>query len=333
MQPIEENTMKTSSIAIALGMALALPVLNVAHAADAAYPTKPIRLIAPFPAGGTSDTIARTLGQKLTEAWGQGVVVDNRGGVGGIVGTTMAARAPADGYTLLVGNVAPVAINGSLYKSLDYNAVRDFVPVTMVAAGPNIVVINPSVNVKSIKELVTYVKGGGKMDFGTSGAGTISHLAAEMFKNMTGVNMLHVPYKGSALIINDLLGGQIQISFSDMPVALPHVKAGKLRALAVTGDKATPLVPGVPSVAEAGVAGYAIDSWWGVLVPTGTPKELTAKLNMELVRILNLQEVKDRFAGLGVEAVPSTQAQFAQTINSEIAKFAKLIKDVGIKIE
>ena len=154
-----------------------------------------------------------------------------------------------------------------------------------------------------------------------------------MFKNMTGVNMLHVPYKGSALIINDLLGGQIQISFSDMPVALPHVKAGKLRALAVTGDKATPLVPGVPSVAEAGVAGYAIDSWWGVLVPTGTPKELTAKLNMELVRILNLQEVKDRFAGLGVEAVPSTQAQFAQTINSEIAKFAKLIKDVGIKIE
>jgi len=333
MQPIEENTMKKSSIAIALGMALALPVLNVAHAADAAYPTKPIRLIAPFPAGGTSDTIARTLGQKLTEAWGQGVVVDNRGGVGGIVGTTMAARAPADGYTLLVGNVAPVAINGSLYKSLDYNAVRDFVPVTMVAAGPNIVVINPSVNVKSIKELVTYVKGGGKMDFGTSGAGTISHLAAEMFKNMTGVNMLHVPYKGSALIINDLLGGQIQISFSDMPVALPHVKAGKLRALAVTGAKATPLVPGVPSVAEAGVAGYAIDSWWGVLVPTGTPKELTAKLNTELVRILNLQEVKDRFAGLGVEAVPSTQAQFAQTINSEIAKFAKLIKDVGIKIE
>lgn len=333
MQPIEENTMKKSSIAIALGMALALTVLNVAHAADAAYPTKPIRLIAPFPAGGTSDTIARTLGQKLTEAWGQGVVVDNRGGVGGIVGTTMAARAPADGYTLLVGNVAPVAINGSLYKSLDYNAVRDFAPVTMVAAGPNIVVINPSVKVQSIKELVTYVKGGGKMDFGTSGAGTISHLAAEMFKNMTGVNMLHVPYKGSALIINDLLGGQIQISFSDMPVALPHVKAGKLRALAVTGAKATPLVPGVPSVAEAGVAGYAIDSWWGVLVPTGTPKELTAKLNSELVRILNLQEVKDRFAGLGVEAVPSTQAQFAQTINSEIAKFAKLIKDVGIKIE
>ncbi len=318
---------------LAVGLSLSVCFATAFAADNAAYPTKPIRLIAPFPAGGTSDTIARTLGQKLTEAWSQGVVVDNRGGVGGIVGTTMAARAPADGYTLLVGNVAPVAINGSLYKSLDYNAVRDFVPVTMVAAGPNIVVINPSINVKSIKELVTYVKGGGKMDFGTSGAGTISHLAAEMFKNMTGVNMLHVPYKGSALIINDLLGGQIQISFSDMPVALPHVKAGKLRALAVTGAKSTPLVPGVPSVAEAGVAGYAIDSWWGVLVPTGTPKEVVAKLNTELVRILNLQEVKDRFAGLGVEAVPSTQAQFAQTINSEIAKFAKLIKDVGVRIE
>ena len=326
--------MKTSVAAIGACLSLALSAVQIASAAESgAYPTKPIRLIAPFPAGGTSDTIARTLGQKLTEAWSQGVVVDNRGGVGGIVGTTMARYAPADGYTLLVGNVSPVAINGSLYKSLDYNAVRDFTPVTMAAAGPNIVVINPSVNVKSIKELVTYVKGGGKMDFGTSGAGTISHLAAEMFKNMTGVSMLHVPYKGSALIINDLLGGQIQISFSDMPVALPHVKAGKLRALAVTSAKATPLVPGVPSVAEAGVPGYAIDSWWGVLVPTGTPKEITAKLNTELVRILNLPEVKERFAGLGVEAVPSTQAQFAQTINSEITKFAKLIKDVGIKIE
>ena len=326
--------MKTSVAAIGACLSLALSAVQIASAAESgAYPTKPIRLIAPFPAGGTSDTIARTLGQKLTEAWSQGVVVDNRGGVGGIVGTTMARYAPADGYTLLVGTVSPVAINGSLYKSLDYNAVRDFAPVTMAAAGPNIVVINPSVNVKSIKELVTYVKGGGKMDFGTSGAGTISHLAAEMFKNMTGVSMLHVPYKGSALIINDLLGGQIQISFSDMPVALPHVKAGKLRALAVTSAKATPLVPGVPSVAEAGVPGYAIDSWWGVLVPTGTPKEITAKLNTELVRILNLPEVKERFAGLGVEAVPSTQAQFAQTINSEITKFAKLIKDVGIKIE
>ena len=326
--------MKTSVAAIGACLSLALSAVQIASAAESgAYPTKPIRLIAPFPAGGTSDTIARTLGQKLTEAWSQGVVVDNRGGVGGIVGTTMARYAPADGYTLLVGNFSPVAINGSHYKSLDYNAVRDFAPVTMAAAGPNIVVINPSVNVKSIKELVTYVIGGGKMDFGTSGAGTISHLAAEMFKNMTGVSMLHVPYKGSALIINDLLGGQIQISFSDMPVALPHVKAGKLRALAVTSAKATPLVPGVPSVAEAGVPGYAIDSWWGVLVPTGTPKEITAKLNTELVRILNLPEVKERFAGLGVEAVPSTQAQFAQTINSEITKFAKLIKDVGIKIE
>ena len=326
--------MNLSTATIGTGIALAFFAVNSAGAADTGpYPSKPVRLIAPFPAGGTSDTIARTLGQKLTEAWGQGVVVDNRGGVGGIVGTTMAARAPADGYTLLVGNVAPVAINGSLYKSLDYDAVRDFAPVTMVAAGPNIVVVNQSVSVKSNKELVAYVKGGGKMDFGTSGAGTISHLAAEMFKNMTGTSMLHVPYKGSALIINDLLGGQIQISFSDMPVALPHVKAGKLRALAVTGPKSTPLVPGVPSVAEAGVPGYAIDSWWGVLVPTGTPKEVTAKLNTELVRILNLQDVKDRFAGLGVEAVPSTQAQFAQFITSETAKFAKLIKDVGVKIE
>ncbi|MEI7678643.1 MAG: tripartite tricarboxylate transporter substrate binding protein [Betaproteobacteria bacterium] len=326
--------MNLSTATIGTGIALAFFAVNSAGAADTGpYPSKPVRLIAPFPAGGTSDTIARTLGQKLTEAWGQGVVVDNRGGVGGIVGTTMARHAPADGYTLLVGNVTPVAINGSLYKSLDYDSVRDFVPVTMAAAGPNIIVVNPTVNAKTIKELITLLKSGGKVDFGTSGAGSISHLAGEMFKNMTGTNMLHVPYKGSALIVNDLLGGQIQISFSDMPVALPHVKAGKLRALAVTSAKPTPLVPGVPSVAEAGVPGYAIDSWWGVLVPTGTPNAVVTKLNTDIVRVLNLQDVKDRFAGLGVESVPSTQAQFAQSIKSEIAKYAKLIKDVGIRID
>ena len=326
--------MNISTSIISTGIALAFFAVNTAGAAESApYPSKPVRLIAPFPAGGTSDTIARTLGQKLTEAWGQGVVVDNRGGVGGIVGTTMARHAPADGYTLLVGNVTPVAINGSLYKSLDYDSVRDFVPVTMAAAGPNIIVVNPTVNAKTIKELITLLKSGGKVDFGTSGAGSISHLAGEMFKNMTGTNMLHVPYKGSALIVNDLLGGQIQISFSDMPVALPHVKAGKLRALAVTSAKPTPLVPGVPSVAEAGVPGYAIDSWWGVLVPTGTPNAVVTKLNTDIVRVLNLQDVKDRFAGLGVESVPSTQAQFAQSIKSEIAKYAKLIKDVGIRID
>jgi tripartite-type tricarboxylate transporter receptor subunit TctC len=323
--------MKISVVAIGVSMTLVLPT---AFAADAStYPIKPIRLIAPFPAGGTSDTIARTLGQKLTEAWGQAVVVDNRGGVAGIIGTEIAARAPADGYSALVGNVTPVAINISLYKSLRYDAVRDFAPVTLVAAGPNIVVVNPGVAAKTMKELVALAKSGVKIDYGSSGAGSISHLAAEMFKNMTGAEMLHVPYKGSALIINDLLGGQIQISFSDMPVALPHVKSGKLRALAVTGAKSTPLVPGVPSIAEAGVPGYAIDSWWGVLTPAGTPKEIVAKLNSELVRILHLPEVNERFANLGVEAIPSTQSQFAQTINAEIAKFSKLVKDVGVRIE
>jgi tripartite-type tricarboxylate transporter receptor subunit TctC len=314
-------------------MSMLLAVHTAAAADTGNYPNKPIRLIAPFPAGGTSDTIARTLGQKLTEAWGQGVVVDNRGGVAGIIGTELAARAPADGYTALVGNVSPVAINFSLYKSLRYDAVRDFVPVTLVAAGPNIVVVNPGVAAKNMRDIVSLAKSGVRIDYGSSGAGTISHLAAEMFKNMTGAEMLHVPYKGSSLIINDLLGGQIQISFSDMPVALPHVKAGKLRALAVTGVKPTPLVPGVPTVADSGVPGYAIDSWWGLLVPTGTPKEIAAKLNAECVRILRLPEVNERFANLGVEAIPGTQAQFAQTINTEIAKFSKLIKDVGVRIE
>jgi tripartite-type tricarboxylate transporter receptor subunit TctC len=325
--------MKKTFLTAALATLLAMPAWAQPKAPGTDYPNRPVRVVVALAPGGNADINARLISTALSQQLGQQFVVENRPSGGGTVAFETVAQTPPDGYTLLVGNVAPVAINGSLYKSLDYDAVRDFAPVTMVAAGPNIVVVNQSVSVKSIKELVAYVKGGGKMDFGTSGAGTISHLAAEMFKNMTGTSMLHVPYKGSALIINDLLGGQIQISFSDMPVALPHVKAGKLRALAVTGPKSTPLVPGVPSVAEAGVPGYAIDSWWGVLVPTGTPKDITAKLNTELVRILNLQDVKDRFAGLGVEAVPGTQAQFAQFITSETAKFAKLIKDVGVKIE
>ena len=318
-----------------VGAGLVCAALNpLATAAEVnGYPAKPIRLIAPFPAGGTSDTIARTLGQKLAAAWGQGVIIDNRVGVGGIVGTELAARAPADGYTALIANVSPAAINTSLYKSLPYNTVRDFAPVTLVAAGPNIVVVNPSVAAKSIKELIVLAKSGAKIDYGTSGAGSISHLAAEMFKSMTGAEMLHVPYKGGGFIITDLIGGQLQISFSDMPVALPHVKAAKLRALAVTSAKSTPLAPGVPSIAEAGVPGYAIDSWWGLLVPAGTPRDIIAKLNIELVRILKLPDVNERFFSLGVETIPSTQEQFAQKISVETAKYSKLIKEVGVRVE
>jgi tripartite-type tricarboxylate transporter receptor subunit TctC len=297
------------------------------------YPSKPIRVIAPFPAGGTSDIIARTLGQKLGDAWNQPVIVDNRVGVAGIVGTELASHAPADGYTTLIANVTPVAINGSLYKTLPYNSQRDFAAVTLVAAGPNIVVVNPLFPAKTIKELITVAKSGARIDYGTSGAGSISHLAAEMFKNMTGTEMLHVPYKGGGFIITDLIGRQIQISFADMPVALPQVNAGKLRALAVTSAKASPLAPGVPSVAESGVPGNAIESWWGLLVPAGTPKEIVARLNAELVRILKLPDVRERFAGLGVEPIPSSQEQFTATINAEIAKYSKLIKAVGIRID
>jgi tripartite-type tricarboxylate transporter receptor subunit TctC len=313
------------------GAALALVTPN-AFAAEA-YPIKPIRMIAPYPAGGTSDTIARILGQKLTEAWNMAVVVDNRSGVNGSLGSAIAARSPADGYTLLVGNVGPVAINASLYKSVGYDPVRDFTPVTLAAAGPNIVVVNPSFSVKTIKDLIALAKSGSRINYGSSGPGSISQLAAELFKGMTVTDMTHVPYKGSALIVNDLIGGQIQISFSDMPVALPHVKSTKLRAIAVTSAKATPLVPGVPSIAESGVPGYSIESWWGVLVPAGTSHDLVGKLNTELVRILQLADVKERFASLGVETVPSTQEQFAAYIKSEIAKFSKLIKEVGVKIE
>lgn len=323
--------MKNIVVAAGLGLVFALPAAFAAESAP--YPAKPIRLIAPFPAGGTSDIIARTLGQRLAEALGQAVIVDNRVGVAGIVGTEIASHAPADGYTLLIANVTPAAINRSLYKTLPYDSVRDFAPVTLVAAGPNIVVVNPAFPAKTIKELIVYAKSGARIDYGSSGAGSISHLAAEMFKNMTGTQMLHVPYKGGGLIITDLIGRQIQISFADTPVALPQINAGKLRALAVTSAKASPLVPGVPSIAESGVPGYAIESWWGMLVPAHTAGDIVARLNAEFVRILKLPEVGERFAGIGVEPIPSTQAQFAQTLNAEIGKYSKLIKDVGIRIE
>lgn len=316
-----------------ISLAILLAALPTIAAAQA-YPAKPIRVVVPYPPGGTSDIIGRTLGQKLTEAWGQQIIVDNRSGVGGSLGAEVAAKAPPDGYTLLVGNLAPVAINISIYRKIGYDPVKDFAPITLAVAGPNLVVVHPSVPAKSFKDFIALVKSRkDTLNYGSSGAGTVSHLAAEMFKTMTKVDLVHIPYKGSALITTAVLGGEVDVVFSDLPVILPHVQAGKLRALAVTGAKRTALVPGVPTVAESGVPGFAIDSWWGVLAPAGTPEPIITRLNTELTRILQLPDVKERFANLGVETVPSTPAAFGAYIKTEITKFAKLIKDVGIKID
>ncbi len=305
----------------------------VATAADN-FPTKPLRLIAPYPPGGTSDIIARFVGQKLTETWGHQMVTDNRPGANGGIGCEVAAKSPADGYTLLIGNMTPIAANPSLYKKLGYDPLRDFAGVSLVAAGPNVLVVNPNVPVKSVQDIIALAKAKpSSLNFGSGGAGSPAHLAGEMFKTLTSVQMTHVPYKGTVLSVNDLIAGQVQLVFSDAPPAIPHVKSGRLRALGVTGAKRTPLMPEYPTVAEAGVPGFALDNWWGILVPAGTPKDRVARINTELVKIMQSADAKTRFANLGVEAIHSTPGEFDAYIRSEITKLAKVIKDAGAKAD
>jgi tripartite-type tricarboxylate transporter receptor subunit TctC len=321
--------MKRNAACLVLAIvALCVPVATTAQT----YPTKPIRMIAPFPAGGTSDTIARILGQKLTEAWKQQAIVENRAGVAGSLGSAVAAKSPPDGYTLLVGNVGPVAINHNVYKNTGYDPVKDFTPITLAVTAPQLVVVHPSVPAKNFKEFTALVKKHkGKINYGSSGPGSISHLSAELYKQMTGADMLHVPFKGSALITNAVLGGEIDVVFSDMAVVLPHVQANKLRALAVTGPEPTPLVPGVPTIAASGVPGFSMTSWWGVLGPAGMQPAIVTRLNTELVRILKTDDVKQKFANLGVDAANSTPQEFSSLIRTEIDKYAKLLKAVGIQ--
>jgi tripartite-type tricarboxylate transporter receptor subunit TctC len=305
-----------------------------ALAAGQDYPTKPIRLIAPYPPAGTSDILARIVGQKLTEAWGQRVVVDNRPGASGSLGTEIAAKANADGYTMLIGSVAPVVLNPLFYPKLTYQSLRDFIPVSLIGAAPQLVVVNPSLAVKSMKDLIALAKSSkGGLNFGASGIGTLPHLGGEMFRVMTGTNMVHISYKGTILAIQDLLGGRLQVVFSDMPIALPLANSGKLRAIAVTGSKPFALTPGIPTAIEAGLPGFVLDNWWGLLVMRGTPRHIVSKINTGIVQGLGQAEVKERYAGLGLEAVTSTPQGFTETIKSDAAKFSKLIKDAGIKIE
>ena len=298
------------------------------------YPNKPIRMIVPFSPGGTSDTLARILGQKLTEPWGQQVVVDFRPGASGIIGTEIAMRAPADGYTLMHGNMSQFAINPGLYSKLPYETLRDFIPLSLAATAPQLLVVNPAVPAKSVKELIELARARpGTLNFGSGGSGTLAYVGGEMFKSATGVNMVHISYKGTILALTDLLAGQVHVLFSDMPIALPHSRTGKLRALAVTGAQRTPLVPGMPTVAESGVTGYALVNWWGILAPRGVASEIVARLNAELVRVHALPDLKERYAGLGVEAAGSTPEQFAEYIKSETAKFSKVLKEAGVKAE
>ena len=313
--------------------ALILAVLCAQAALAQSYPNRPIRMIVPWNPGGTSDTIARILGNKMTEHWGQQVVIDMRAGASGIIGTEIAMGATGDGYTLLHANMSQWATNPFLYKTR-YDTLRDFTPLSLVAIAPQLLVVYPGMPVKSVQDLIRLAKSKpGELNFGSGGAGTLAYSAGELFKSMTGVNLVHIPFKGTILALNDLLAGRVHVVFSDMPIALPHAKSGRLRAIAVTSEKRTMLMPDMPTVAESGVPGYALENSWGIFAPKGVPREIIAKLNAEIVRVHNLKDVKERFISLGVEAVGSTPEKFAEVIRSDAAKFSKIIKATGAKVD
>lgn len=298
------------------------------------YPARAIRMIVPFSPGGASDVSARIVGQKLAERWGQQVVVENRSGAGGTIGADLAAKAAPDGYTLLMGSSTEIAINPHLYTRLAYNTVRDFAPVTRVASIPLILVTHSSLPVKSVKELVALAKARpGELNYASSGNGSTLHLAGEMFKKTAGVEMLHVPHTGSAPAVVSLMSGETQVMLAAMPAALPQARAGRLRVLAVTSAKRVAAASEVPTMIEAGVPGYEILIWTGLLAPAGTPADILNRLNAEVIKILALSDVRQGFANQGAEIQTSSREEFAGYIKSELAKFARVVKEAGVKID
>jgi tripartite-type tricarboxylate transporter receptor subunit TctC len=315
--------------------ALAVVTACMASVAFAqSYPNHAIRLVVPFPAGGTTDILARAAAQKLTETLGQSVVVDNRPGAGGNIGSELVAKAAPDGYTLLMGTVGTHAINPSLYTKMPYDHIKDFVPVVLVAGVPNVLVVNPSLPINSVADLIKLAKAKpGTINFASSGSGTSIHLSGELFKTMAGVDMTHVPYKGSAPALQDLMGGQVQIMFDNLPSSLALIKAGKLRAIAVTSLKRAPALPDVPTIAESGLPGFEASSWFGILAPAGTPAPIVAKINAEVNKWLQSPDAKEQLLAQGAEAAGGSPEQFVAHIRAETDKWAKVVKASGAKVD
>lgn len=317
---------------------LAFAATTVAQAASTglsqAYPSKPVRMIVPFPPGGATDIVARLIAQKLTEAWGVQVIVDNRAGAGGTVGSDIAAKSTPDGYTILMGTSSTHAVAPSLYSKLAYDPVRDFAPVTLVASATILLAIHPSLPARNVRDLI----GLGKkqpnvLSFASSGSGGISHLVGEHFKSVAGIQMVHVPYKGDSPALIDLVSGQVHLMFGTAVSFLPYVKAGRLNALAVTNPKRSPIVPNVPTVAESGLPGFEALQWFGVLAPAAAPKDAIAKLHADIVRAVRLQDIRDRMTSLGAEVVGSTPGEFAAFQRADTAKWAKVVKESGAKLD
>ncbi len=298
------------------------------------FPTKPVRIIVPFPPGGGSEAFARSIAAKLTELWGQQVIVDNRGGAGGTLGSHLAAKSPPDGYTMLIGLNGTHGIAQSLYRKMPYDAVKDFTPITMLGIGPNILTVHPSVPVKSVKELIALAKAKpGQLDYGSPGNGTPPHLQMEVFNKMAGVKSTHVPYKGGGPANIALLSGEVQVAFTAVTVGMPHIKVGKLRALGLSGAKRPAFLSEFPTIAESGVPGYDENTWYGMFGPAGLPPAILNKLNADLVKVLLSAEVKELFAQYGQEMVGNSPERFREIVRTEVAKWAKVIKEIGIRLD
>ncbi|MDM9560867.1 Bug family tripartite tricarboxylate transporter substrate binding protein [Bordetella petrii] len=304
----------------------------MAESADA-FPSKPMTIVVPFSAGGTTDILARLIGQKLTERWKVAVVIENKVGAGGNIGTAQVARSDPDGYTLVMGTIGTHAINPSLYKSMPYDALKDFVPITRAAMVPNVLVVNPSSPFNTLEDLIKYAKANpGKLTFGSSGYGSTLHMSGELFKTMAVVNVEHIPYKGSSPAVADLLGNQITMIFDNLPSSLPHIQAGKLKPLAVTSASRVPQLPDVPTLSEAGVPGYEVMSWFGLWVPAKTPGPIVEKLNQTIVEILKMPEVQQKIAQQGAIPSADTTAQFDEFIRAETKKWIEVVKAADVKI-
>jgi len=296
------------------------------------YPLRPVRFIVPFAPGGSTDTLARTIGQKLGESLGQQVVVDNRSGGNGNIGMEIVAHAAPDGYTIVLGYIANLAIGPSLYDKLPFDPVRDYAPITQLAQSPNILVVHPSVPAKTFREFIAYAKAHpGQVNFASASVGSIGHLTGELLNNAAGIRMQHIAYKGSGQAVIDLLGGQIQSMFSGMSSVMPHIKSGRLRPLAVTGAQRSPAAPDVPTIAESGFPGFEATAWYGVLAPAGTPRPVIDRLHDDIVRALKMSDVRERLEGVGFELIGSAPEAFGAYIKSEIRKWAKVVKASGAK--
>jgi tripartite-type tricarboxylate transporter receptor subunit TctC len=306
---------------------------NVMAQSAAAFPAKPIRIVVPFAPGGPNDILARIVGQKWNEAWGHPAIIENRGGAGGTIGIEYGSKAPADGYTVMMGGMSNLAVAVGMYPKLGYDP-HELTPLTNVAIVPYVLAVNPRVPAKNVRELIAVAKSKQSLlSYGSSGTGAISQLAAELFKSMTATDIVHVPYKGTAPAVTDVIAGQIDMMFADYAAVAPHAKTGKLRMLAVAGGKRSASVPELPTIGESGVKGYAVDAWFGLVAPAGVPRDIAAKINAVTVNALKSADVKQRFSDLGYEPIADTPEQFGATIKSDIDKYVRLINRIGIKAE